>query len=368
MRIEDGATGQHQIGAFDTDAIVVGALLIIHAEQAVDGGGDARILHPDAVDAAAVVTGEVEMDAGQRRHGARGAEQVHAVEVAAMLGRERRDVAGNLLHHARIGFLRHVAAAVMLRQCHHAERDRHPALDAWLTWLAAGIALDPHQLGRAAADIEQDGATAPGVEQRRAADHRKRRLGLAVDHFEPDAGLGLDAIPKAIGVRGRAAGLGRDQAKAAGLPGLDLVAADRERGNGALDRRFADAAGGGDALAQPDDAGKGIDHAKAVAGRTGDQEPAIIGAEVERRIDLGRSFGRSLRRLGPARAARPPPRPLPGPQLAGLRTAGHGEAACHHSFKLSFRGRRRPARNGLFASNCSSAKGVCNNLQHWDYV
>src|SRR6185437_4365026 len=178
------------------------------------------------------------------------------------------------------------------------ERDRHPALDAWLTWLAAGIALDPHQLGRAAADIEQDRATARGVEQRRAADHRKRRLGLAVDHFELDTGFGLNAIPEAIGVRGRAAGLGRDQAKAAGLPGLDLVAADRERSNGALDRRFADAAGGGDALAQPDDPGEGIDHAKAVAGGTGDQEPAIIGAEVERRVDLGRSFGRSICPLG----------------------------------------------------------------------
>src|SRR5262249_14213122 len=48
--------------------------------------------------------------------------------------------------------------------------------------------------------------------------------------------------------------------------------------------RLADAAGGGNALAQPDDAGERIDHAKAVAGRTRNQQPAVVGAEVERRI------------------------------------------------------------------------------------
>src|SRR5262249_35195741 len=68
----------------------------------------------------------------------------------------------------------------------------------------------------------------------------------------------------------------------------------RECGNRPLDRGVADAAGGRDALAEPDDAREGIDHAKAVARRTGDQEPAIVGAEVERGIDLA---WRSRRRL-----------------------------------------------------------------------
>ena len=54
---------------------------------------------------------------------------------------------------------------------------------------SAGIALDPDQFGRAAADIEQDRAAPFRIEQRRAADHGQRRLGLAIDHLEPDAGL-----------------------------------------------------------------------------------------------------------------------------------------------------------------------------------
>ena len=56
----------------------------------------------------------------------------------------------------------------------------------------------------------------------------------------------------------------------------------------ALDRRLADAAGGGDALAEPDDAGEGVDHAEAVAGRTRHQQTAIIGAEIERGIGRAR--------------------------------------------------------------------------------
>jgi len=41
----------------------------------------------------------------------------------------------------------------------------------------------------------------------------------------------------------------------------------------------------GNALTEPDDARKRVDHAEAVAGRAGDQKPAIIGAKVERSID-----------------------------------------------------------------------------------
>ena len=166
-----------------------------------------------------------------------------------------------------------------------AERDRHPGLYARRRVLLLRIALDPHQFRRSAADVEQDGATALGVEQRRAADHGQRRLGLAVDHLELDAGLFGDLVPKAVGIVGRAAGLGRDQPQAPRLAVADLVAADAQRRNRAVDRRLADGTGRGDALAQPDDPRKRIDHAETVAGGTGDQEPAIIGAKVERGVD-----------------------------------------------------------------------------------
>ena len=123
------------------------------------------------------------------------------------------------------------------------------------------------------------------------------------------------------------------------LPGMDLVAANAQGGDGALDRGVADAAGRRDALPEPDDPRERIDHAKAVAGRTGDQQAAIVGAEVQRGVDAGSGAGecRPLR----AAAAR---------RCAGLgrrlRAAqGPREAACHRSSKMSFRGPSRPTWN-----------------------
>ena len=156
----------------------------------------------------------------------------------------------------------------------------------------AGIALDPDQFGRAASDVEQDGATASRVKQRRTADHGQRGLGFAIDHLQPDSGLRGDPLAKTVGVAGRAAGFGRDQPQAPGLPRRDLVAADAERGDGALDRGLADQAGRGHALAETDDPRERIDHAEAIAGRTGDQQPAIVGPKIERRVNGGSIRGR----------------------------------------------------------------------------
>ena len=67
-RVENGAAGQHQIGALDADAIIVGAFLVAHVAQALDDGGDVGIVHPDAVDPPAIVARQIEMDPGKRRH------------------------------------------------------------------------------------------------------------------------------------------------------------------------------------------------------------------------------------------------------------------------------------------------------------
>ncbi len=173
----------------------------------------------------------------------------------------------------------------MLGQGDDAARDRHPCLDSrhWIRLVR--IALDPDQFGRAAADIEQDGAASPRIEQRRAADHRERRLGLAVDDLQPDAGFGRDPLPELIGIGSRAAGFGGDQPQPPGLAIADLVAANAERGDGAVDRRLADGTGRRDPLAEPDNPRERVDHAEAVPGGTGDQKPAIIGAKVERGVD-----------------------------------------------------------------------------------
>src|SRR5215475_2541062 len=114
-----------------------------------------------------------------------------------MFGGEWRDVSGDFPHHPRVGFPCDVAAPKMLRQRHDAERDRHPTLYARLGRLLRRIALDSYQFGRAATDIEQDRAAAFWIEQRRAADHRERRLGLAVNDFEADAGFGRDTVAEA---------------------------------------------------------------------------------------------------------------------------------------------------------------------------
>ena len=210
---------------------------------------------------------------------------MHVAQIRAVLGGERRHILRDFAHHPRIGFDRDVTSAEMLGQSDDAERDRHPRLDPRRRVLFGGVALDPDQLGRAAADIEQDGAPPLYVEQRRATDHGQRRFGLAIDHLEPDAGLARDAGAKAVGIGGGAAGLGCDQPQAAGLAIADFIAADAERRDGAVDRRLADRAGCRNAFAEPDDPRKRIHHAKTVASRTGDQKPAIIGAKVERGIN-----------------------------------------------------------------------------------
>src|SRR6202012_5816719 len=89
-----------------------------------------------------------------------------------------------------------------------------------------------------------------------------------------------------------------------------LVAADLQRLDRATDRSLADAARGGDALAEPDDAREGVDHAKTAAGRPGDQQAAIVGAEIERRIGrAGPPIGRLMAAVATGIAAKAIGRP-----------------------------------------------------------
>ena len=93
----------------------------------------------------------------------------------------------------------------------------------------------------------------------------------------------------------------KGQPQPARLAEPDLVTADRQRCNRPFNCRFTDGASGGDALAEADDAGEGIDHAEPVARGKGDQQPAIIGSEVERRVDGGVPRCRSQPGRAPAR-------------------------------------------------------------------
>ena len=65
---------------------------------------------------------------------------------------------------------------------------------------------------------------------------------------------------------------------------LHLVAANAQRVDRPHHGGIAQPAGDRHAFSQPDDARERVDHAKAFAGRPRDQQAAIVGAEVERRI------------------------------------------------------------------------------------
>ena len=98
-----------------------------------------------------------------------------------------------------------------------------------------------------------------------------------------------------MAVLGGAAGLGGDEPGAPYAAGAHLVATDQERLDGAFDRRLADAARRGDPLAEANDARECVDDAESVGGRPRNQEPAVVGAEIERRVGpVGIAVGKRL--------------------------------------------------------------------------
>src|SRR5262249_23585619 len=155
----------------------------------------------------------------------------------------------------------------------------------------------------------------------RAAGRRQRGLGLAVDDLELEPDLLGDAGAELIAVLRRPTRLGRDQPRPRHPAMAHLVPADRERLDRAADRGLADAARPRDALAKPDDAGERVDDAEAVPCRPRHQQPAIVGAEIERRV--GRA--EVLRAVATHEAIRRPSAPA-GPR-ARRPLAGMVEAA-----------------------------------------
>ena len=150
--------------------------------------------------------------------------------------------------------------------------------------LRGRAAAQPNELGGAATDIEQDHTLGRRIDQRRAAGGGQPRLGLAIDDLQFDADLAADALQEIETVAGRAAGLGRDQARAGDAAVAHLGAADAQGVDRAQDRGLAQDAGAGDAFAEPDDARERVNHPEAVAGGARHQQPAVVGAQIERSI------------------------------------------------------------------------------------
>ena len=175
-------------------------------------------------------------------------------------------------------------AALALGQRYDAPGRAPPAFDPRL----AAVGVDQHQLGRAAANVEDQGRAVARLEQAVAAEHRQPRFLLGRDDLEADAGLAPHPLDELAAVDRAAAGLGGDRA---GEADAAAAAASRRRRRARRPRgpsRFADLAAGRHALAEPDDAREGVDDGEAVLAGPGDQQPAIVGAEIDRAIAVAR--------------------------------------------------------------------------------
>ncbi|CDX57779.1 hypothetical protein MPL3365_280047 [Mesorhizobium plurifarium] len=241
------------------------------------------------------------MHAGERRHRAGRAEQMeigagqHVREPVATV--EGLQPHGHIVDHGGKGLARDSAAAEALGERDDADGQRRPGDDVvGEPRRTPSGQVDQRDFRRAAADIEQHYALRVALDQRAAAGNGKASLGLAVDDLELQPGLALDAIQKLDTVGGRAAGLGGDQPGFPDLAVAQLLAADLQRLDRAVHRGLAEPAAGGQPLAQPDDARESVDDAKlAVTARHRDQQPAIVGAEVERGKDRQFRSRRTLR-------------------------------------------------------------------------
>jgi hypothetical protein len=133
------------------------------------------------------------------------------------------------------------------------------------------------------------------IGQRRAAKRREPRLCFAIDDFEIEPERFVHPVEELVTVCGHTTGFRRDQTRAGDAALLHLRVADGKRVERAGDCRLAELARLMQALAEPDDPRKCVDDAQAVGAvaravvmRPRDQEAAIVGAEIERRVGVAR--------------------------------------------------------------------------------
>ena len=222
----------------------------------------------------------------------------------------------------------------MLGQRDDAERDRHPRLDARRGVLLVGIALDPHQFGRAAADIEQDGAApfrSSSGEQPITASAASVSRSITSSRMPVSPATRSRKLSAFDAARQASVAISRSR-----FAFLDWILS-RQMLKAAMARSIA--ASLMQPVAEIPSPSRMIREKESTTrnpspDRAGDQEPAVVGAEVERGIDAGSS---------PALPDRTPQPCGAGP---GFRAAqGRREAALHRSSKCLSAGRSRPTRN-----------------------
>ena len=165
------------------------------------------------------------------------------------------------------------------------------------TRAAGRAAVEPQELGAAAADVDQQHVLGRRIDQRQAAEQREQRLLLVRQDLEGEPGDPLDPGEELDAVARAPAGLGRDAAQPADVVARDDPGADPQRRDRARDRPLVEPAAARDALAEPHDAREAVDDLEAVVvQRPRDQQPAVVGPEVERghrRPDRGAARARS---------------------------------------------------------------------------
>ena len=119
-------------------------------------------------------------------------------------------------------------------------------------------------------------------QQRRAAGEGERRLLVIADDLDLDPGLAPDPADELGAIVGAPAGLGRDAAGMGHALAAHLAGADLEGLDGAVHGGAGERAARTQPLAQADDSRERVDDAEPLASRPRHQQPAVVGAEVER--------------------------------------------------------------------------------------
>ena len=300
QRLEDGAARQHEIGALMPDARLRHALGIGHGDQIVGNGAHVAGAEPASIDPRALVDRKLEMNAGDRGDGARGAEEMGAL-------------AGDP-----------VAEAMLLLEalrCSPSRRPPWPRSSAGVTsrppWRSARLTTPIGNEVQAAMQACTSSRSCSVRRQGRPSRARSSQISSelpppisntsvksqlrSISEAQPDtaslasvscvtismdeAGLAPRALDELAAIGGDAAGFGGDQPRARHRAPAHLLGADLERFDGAAHGGFRQPARAQHAFAETDDAGEGVDDEKAAARGLGDEQPAIIGAEIESAIN-----------------------------------------------------------------------------------
>lgn len=147
--------------------------------------------------------------------------------------------------------------------------------------IIAAFEANQNDLGRTAADVKDQSVRDARIEQRGTAGDDKPRLLSGRDDFDVEPGLTAHPGKKLMAI-GRPATRFRGDIAAASDPAEgNLVGADLQGLDRALDGLFRQGAGGQQPLAEANDARESIDDANGHARAARHQQPAIVGAEIE---------------------------------------------------------------------------------------